>query len=51
MTADPTASHEKTLSYAWRIERWSLLRGFVLLVSSLLSMVILHYIVLAVFGG
>jgi len=51
MNADPTASHEKTPSYSWGIERWSLLRGFVLLVSSVLSLTILHYVILAVFRG
>jgi hypothetical protein len=49
MTADPSASHKMTSSYAWRIERWSLLRGLVLLVSSLLSVTILHYVILAIF--
>jgi len=51
MTVDPTVSHQNTPSHAWRIERWSLLRGFVLLISSLLSLTILHYIILAVFRG
>jgi hypothetical protein len=35
----------------WRIDRWGLVRGLALLVSSLLAITALHYLVLAIFRG
>lgn len=47
MTADQPASHEEISDYGLRIEPWGLLRGLVLLLSSLLSVTILYYGILA----
>jgi len=49
MTVDQNASLEETSNYSTGIEPWSLLRGLVLLLSSLLSVTILYYFILVFF--
>lgn len=50
MTIDQNASFKETSNYSPRIEPWSLLRGLVLFLSSLLSVTILYYFI-SVFLG
>jgi hypothetical protein len=35
----------------WKIDRWGLLRGLAILVSSLLAITVIHYVLLTLFRG